>query len=262
MEFCVISPTVGLERYATLSKTHLVLAHEYERNHEYAKFYERRKAEGDFIILDNGAYEGYTYWDDLAELAGRLKPDVIVLPDFYLQPWRKTWHAAIAWLDRLEFAVAHAEFLYIPQSVKGDPHGFMESYFEAVQDPRITWLGIPRCLATDIVGTPNARVEFAKMVKRDAPHVNIHAFGMVNGDVNELPGLADAGVRSIDSSAPVWRGWNGFHIDDKEGWDQHGTPVDFNARLPLSIQDPGLIKRGARQIIDSNLEACGVNTRR
>ncbi len=55
MEFCIIGPTAGLERYATLSKTHLVLAH--IKDGAYVEFYRKRRTDGDWIILDNGAYE-------------------------------------------------------------------------------------------------------------------------------------------------------------------------------------------------------------
>lgn len=251
MEFCVISPTAGLERYATLSKTHLVLSHMC-KEHDYAQFYIKRKMEGDFIILDNGAYEnGRPYYD--WNVIAALEPNVIVLPDFPLQPWKKTWHAAIAWLDASFDDINGFECLYIPQAEKGDMHGFLESYLEAVQDPRISWIGIPRALAYAISDNPTARIEFARMVKRDHPRLNLHAFGMVNGDVHELLYLANAGVTSIDSSAPVWRGWHGFRMQDGKEWDELGSPVNFAADFTTTHTVVG-----AHDIILANLEACGV----
>src|SRR5438477_6253945 len=133
MEFCIITPTAGLERYATLSKTHLVLAHYWDKDIAYRKFYHERKAAGDFIILDNGAYEGVAYFEELGRIANEVRPNVLVLPDFYLQPWQKTWHASIAWLDRFcyeDWLPHETEFCYIPQSTKGDLDGFLESYTE------------------------------------------------------------------------------------------------------------------------------------
>jgi hypothetical protein len=251
VDFCIISPTAGLERYATLSKTHLVLSTEWT-NEAYRNFYKACKAAGDFIILDNGAYENGTPKEDCWFPIQDLEPDVVVLPDYFLQPWQKTWHAAIAWLDRNVDVISGFEVCYIPQAEKGDLHGFLESYNEAVQDPRITWLGIPRALATAITDNPLMRVEFARMVKRDHPTLKLHAFGMVNGDVHELGYLASAGVTSVDSSAPVWRGWSGRSINywgDREAWDNIGTAVDFNApdHNPLNTC-----------CIHTNLEACGV----
>lgn len=251
MEFCIISPTAGLERYARLSKTHLVLTPVYLRDKAYAEFYDQRSAEGDFIILDNGAYEGETMFH--LDIMATLRPKVVVLPDFLLKPWKQTWHAAIAFLDLVERNnwLEGIEFLYIPQAEKGDMHGFIESYLEAVQDPRITWLGVPRALSYAITDNPLARVEFARMVRGDYPRLKIHAFGMVSGDIHELGYLAQAGVTSIDSSAPVWRGWNGQSMLelDRRWWDEFGTPVDFNAELPTDIR---------QEVILDNLEACGV----
>jgi len=94
MEFAVISPTAGLERYGKLTKTHLVLASVYKDDPTYAKFYNQRSADDDFIILDNGGYEGAPVFH--TDILQALEPNVVVLPDFYLQPWKKTWHAAIA----------------------------------------------------------------------------------------------------------------------------------------------------------------------
>lgn len=260
MEFAIISPTAGLERYATLSKTHLVLSHQCG-DPVYRDFYLSRREAGDTLILDNGSYENNEPFIN-PELIQYLEPNIVVLPDFLLQPWKKTWHASIAHLDKFDHEAIGFEWLYIPQAEKGDLHGFMESYLEATNDPRITWVGIPRALATDIAQDPLARVSFARLVKRERPNLRLHAFGMVNGDVHELPYLEAAGVNSIDSSAPVWRGWNqGKYLtndEDRKWWDEHGTPVDFNAKLPLSIQDPELIRGGARNAIQANLEACGV----
>lgn len=251
MEFCVISPTAGLEKYARLSKTHLVLGHMCSVT-AYREFYQQRKADGDFIILDNGAYE-YGRPSISWEAIQALEPDVVVLPDYLLQPWQKTWHAAIAFLDEYSHDAQEFEWLYIPQAEKGDLHGFLQSYQEAVADPRITWIGIPRALAYAITDNPLARVEFARLVKWEHPTLNLHAFGMVNGDVHELGYLRSAGVRSIDSSAPVWRGWNGYQMRDWQAWNDYGTPVDFNAVFKAGNR-PDYRESNLHEV----LEACGV----
>jgi hypothetical protein len=260
MEFCIISPTAGLERYARLSGWHLVLAHEYlrEGNKSYREFYNGRKLQDDFIILDNGTYENGVP-GDVITAADSLNPNVITLPDYLLQPWEKTWHAAIAFLDQWYDRFPNAEWCYIPQSEKGDLNGFIRSYHEAIEDPRITWIGIPRALAYAITDNPLARVAFARMVRQDRPDLKLHAFGMVNGNVHELGYLAQAGVTSIDSSAPVWRGWNGFDINDP-GWD--GRPVDFSARC--FVHNHSELNTPCKEwvndsLIMSNLEACNVD---
>ncbi len=252
MEFCIIGPTAGLERYATLSKTHLVLAH--IKDGAYVEFYRKRRTDGDWIILDNGAYESAGIPDVyLVEAIRIYDPQVFVLPDYPLEPWKKSWHAAIHFLDAWSDQFPTVQWLYIPQSEEGDLHGFMESYSEAIDDPRITWLGIPRALAYAITDNPLARVDFARMVRKDRPSLKLHCFGMVNGDVHELPYLAQAGVTSIDSSAPIWRGWHRNYIDKQHSriwWDENGTPVNFSSPF---VDEPM-----RDDVIKHNLEACGV----
>ena len=255
MDFCIITPTAGLERYATLSKTHMVLQHIADGDPAYKKFYMERRKAGDTIILDNGSYEmDHPAFDPY--LMGELEPQITVLPDFFLQPWKKTWHAAIHHLDMYYDRWPTTEWCYIPQAEKGDLNGFLQSYTEASEDRRISWIGIPRALAYAISDNPLARVDFARLVNRERPYLKLHAFGMVNGDIHEIPYLAAAGVRSIDSSAPVWRGWLCNKIDDRFDrglWDREGIPVDFSRDEPLDGWD-----RTASWVINHNLEACGV----
>ena len=53
-QFCIITPTAYLHRYASQSSMHLVLAHLVDMDEEYANFYAER---GEFKIMDNGAFE-------------------------------------------------------------------------------------------------------------------------------------------------------------------------------------------------------------
>lgn len=251
MEFCIISPVAGLERYAKLSKTHLVLAHILDK--KYIDFYQQCRADGDFIILDNGAYESAgTDGPSLVEAIRRYNPHIVTLPDYLLEPWRRTWHASIAFLDSYADRFPDVQWLYIPQAEEDNSIGWMMSYQEALDEERISWIGIPRAYSTHIMKDPLARVKFAEMHSRvKRVDKKLHAFGMVNGDVHELGYLANAGVKSIDSSAPVWRGWCGQSIIDRkcrEWWDKFGEAVNFSEEArPLQ-----------EALIMSNLEACGV----
>ena len=98
-----------------------------------------------------------------------------------------------------------------------------------------------------------ARIDAARQIQQCWPHLKVHAFGMANGEIGELRPLEWAGVQSIDSSAPVWRGWNGFDIRDPK-WDRWGRAVDF--------ADEGLEIAASDDLILRNLEACYVNTSR
>lgn len=83
MKVAFITPTPMLEEFATRSQYHLVLAHIYEVDAEYRKFYKERVAAGDFVILDNSAYElqESVAVERLLQCALDLNPTAVFLPD-------------------------------------------------------------------------------------------------------------------------------------------------------------------------------------
>lgn len=253
MNFCIITPIAGLERYATLSKTHLLLAH--LKQEEYWEFYKHRREAGDFIILDNGAYEGQMSPSRLLDRIRYVRPNVVALPDHLCQHWHKTWHDAQQFLDSYFYEIENVEWLYIPQSEPGDIIGFIESLMRALDDERIKWIGLPRALAYAITQDPFMRVRMAEQIHKRSSRVKLHAFGMVKGSVEELDLLRSTHcVTSIDSNAPVWRGWCGYSLRNGR-WDEH--PVDYNAEPALTYDTNEFVND---ELILDNLEACGVDT--
>ncbi|KKK69404.1 hypothetical protein LCGC14_2934400, partial [marine sediment metagenome] len=174
---------------------------------------------------------------------------------YLLQPWEKTWHAAIAFLDRWAEKFPDVEWMYVPQAVEGDRSGWRTSMFKGAEEPRVSWIGIPRAYATHIACRPLARVdEISSLVnfyKR-----KVHCLGMLAGDVHELHYLEKAGCTSIDSSAPVWRGWNGYSLKSFEDSIWPDYPMDFDAKIHSDVVR---WKRYDGIILD-NLEACGIDT--
>lgn len=248
MDFAVISPTAGLERYATLSKTHLVLAQ--VKDPAYWAFYYNRRKEGDFIILDNGAYEGEPFSPHhYVQKIINLRPHVVTLPDLLLQDTDRSMHFSLGflyWLESLHETWEH-EYCFIPQALEGKDEDWVRcAKYISEKVPEVTYLGLPRALATHIFKKPLARVLLAYVLKDELPNMNLHAFGMVNGDYHELPYLAHAGVNSIDSSAPVYRGLHNIKLETP--MDKGMPPVDFNALLEPACHDT----------IIHNLEVCGV----
>jgi hypothetical protein len=83
MQVAFITPIPMLEEFAGASKYHLILAHVCEQSPEYTAFYKQRAAAGDYVILDNGAYElgESVQLDLLKKYAEIIKPSVVVLPD-------------------------------------------------------------------------------------------------------------------------------------------------------------------------------------
>jgi hypothetical protein len=234
-----------LERYSTLSKRHLVLSH--INNPKYVNFYLRRKAEGDFLILDNGAYEGQFSSLSLLDKIRVYSPDVVVLPDHYLQDWKKTWHDASEFLDRY-YHQFNNSWMYVPQSTPGDILGWVNGLTAAIQDPRIGWIGLPRALGTDIAPYNFVRANMCKTIKNFGKRV--HALGMLSGSVEELHHLAAAGCNSIDSNAPVWRGFCNWRLDSAEKWPEIDVMYDLDVERIIPDLDESILH---------NLELCNVD---
>jgi hypothetical protein len=259
VDFCILSPIAGLERYSTLSKTHLLLSQ--IRDPRYWEFYNRRHKAGDFIILDNGAYEGQLDRVRLIECIKLVHPHVVALPDRLGEDWKASHRSSINFLESYYYEFDNLEWLYIPQASPGDIVGFVESLFKALDDERISWIGLPRALSYSITSDLLMRVRVAEQIRKRNSRVKIHALGMVKGSLEELRQLRSSGcVTSIDSNAPVWRGWCGYSLIRVENfkfinWPEY--PVNYEAEFvekPLGGREP------IHELILENLEACGVNT--
>lgn len=214
------------------------------RNQDYRNFYRKRGEAGDFIILDNGAYENQVNGNQLHRAIEWYQPDVVVLPDYLLEDWNKTWSSAQRFLDSHFYNYPSVDWGYVPQAVPGDIMGWAEGLVKALEDARIKWLLLPRALGTHIVRDPFVRANICRFIKRRGKRV--HALGMLDGSVAELAFLRDAGCDSVDSSAPVWRGWNGVAL----GHPWKDIPADFEATELDPKND---------QLIIQNLEQVGVN---
>lgn len=83
MNVALITPTKLLPKYAVKSKYHLVLAHIYEQDAAYREFYKKRVRAGDFVILDNSAYElkAAVEVTRLIHCIEDLHPTAVFLPD-------------------------------------------------------------------------------------------------------------------------------------------------------------------------------------
>lgn len=201
MNFAPICPIPLLEKYLRSRKTWFALAHEIDP--KYIQFY-ADKPEDVTLILDNSSYEGSMELNKYSDCIKTFKPTVAVLPDIYLHDADRNLHLGLGFLEQC--AGFPNEWMFVPQAKPGDVEGFCRTAYEALKDLRVTWIGIPRCLVTDIALNPLARVNFAYQLKKDHPGIKLHALGMINGCIPELYYLQKAGVLSCDSSWPFNHG--------------------------------------------------------
>jgi len=210
-QFCIITPTEYLHRYAIQSNTHLVLAHIVNTDHAYSEFYNKRAWIGDVVIMDNGAFElGESYAPDkLIDLGHKCGASVIVLPDYPAVHWCKTVDAAVEVLPKIK--QAGFKTMFVPQSAVGDWCGFVSGYQWGASNPDIDSIGM------SILALPNALphipASFARVVGTELlvqqQIFNFekyhHYLGLNAGPALEIPSLIKIGaLDSCDSSGPVW----------------------------------------------------------
>jgi hypothetical protein len=244
--FCIITPTAYLNQYASLSDTHLVLAHLIDHNEQYTSFYKTLSDHGDFVIMDNGAFElGQSYEPSkLIELGYKCGANVIVLPDYPYESSAKTISAAKLWADMIKDAGFHTCF--VPQSKTSDIADWIKAYewaanSELVDMIGMSILGIPN--AWNHIPAPYARVvatEVLQQLDLFADHKHHHYLGLNAGPKLEIPALIQMGaLDSCDSSNPVWSGILGheysYNTDSFLSVSKPKKEVDFDYRLTRDV---------------------------
>lgn len=209
-QFCIITPTAYLDRYASQSSMHLILAHLVDIDEKYSSFYANRD---EFKIMDNGAFElGESYSPDrLIELGNKCRADAIVLPDYPYQRAKKTIEAS----SKIIKEVRREGFktMFVPQSETGDLDDWIEGYVWARDNPDVDIIGM------SILAVPNAIPHIPKPYARvimtqiliDRGYFGFekyhHYLGLNAGPNLEIPPLiAMNALDSCDSSNPVWSG--------------------------------------------------------
>ena len=250
MRFCVISPCAGLQKFSTLTKTHLLLSH--VSNPIYWNFYRQRSDEGDLVILDNGAYEGKLDEGLLILRMAEVHPKVVILPDLVGAEPELSYHISLKFWNKFRDRIPSSiDWMYVPQMHDGTGEALDTMFYfleKAVNFMDLKFVGLPRIFATNF---HCRRASLVRLIKRRMPQVHVHALGMAAGSLQELQELADNECDSIDSSAPVWRGWNGHAL--KEGrdpqWDAVGTEVDWDVHPgTLTVENENLIKENLRKV--------------
>jgi hypothetical protein len=240
--FCFIAPTEYLPISATKSKTHLVLAHLVNDDIDYRMFYQDRWEEGDFIMIDNSAYELKEPYspEKLLDLGRACGAHAIVLPDYPFQESIVTSQAARKFIPI--FKDAGIKTFYVPQSKRGDFEDWFNAYVWAAENPDIDIIGM------SILGIPNALPHippsYARVVMTQilidrgvfAFDKHHHYLGLNAGPALEIPALIKMGaLTTVDSSGPVWSAILGHeyssNTDSYLSVSKPTIPVDFHSPL-------------------------------
>lgn len=234
MKLAILAPTCLLEDYASQSDgIHLTLAYMALKDPVYAAWYKKRSEAGDYVILDNNAYETGEPAPiaELVEAAKRVGAHSIVSPDYPGQHWLKTFEAYERFYDELPEPY---RILGIPQSRVGDIRGWsncFESMFdhnrpasdEEERPNRLSHIGmsILACPNAFQIATGTQDIELNRLAataharennvgKDHMKHcdVKIHYFGF-GERMDILPCYRGYGD-SMDTKGPVKAGLNGL----------------------------------------------------
>ncbi len=244
MKHCFIAPTKYLHMIPASSTMHLLLAH-LMKNEEYSEYYRIRQSKGDFIVVDNGAFEFGKPLDPeeyakLVENSG-ITPDVVVAPDYPKCDWRKTVDGLTNFITTYGsyFDTTKTKIMFVPQSYMGDYEGWIEAYRLGCSMPGVEMigmsiLGIPNAFqtltgTTDISFNRTFATEYLKK-RLVLDHSKKHHY-LGCGDPRELLMMKTQGIAySNDSSTAFWHGILGDRFDDSSRGLRHGKTqleVDF-----------------------------------
>jgi len=190
--------------------THLIK----NNNNTYKQYYLDAKANGRFVILDNGIMElGYSMSaDDLLFVSAELKPDLVTPPEI-LNDSHSTLKMTYEFVKIFE-----TSGLYPETKIMGVAHGatlkdWCISFRELLQIPYISRIGVPYDIPFDVrtstqgennrlINLVTRRIELCNWIAENHPEAPIHLFGLAHP--SELPiQVKHSFIKSIDTSLPV-----------------------------------------------------------
>lgn len=201
-------------------------------NTKYLDFYRERRADGNYIILDNGAAEGVDYGQvHLHTLAKEVEANEIVIPDVL--------EDTVGTISRAKAFVPYAEpdfkYMAVLQGTTQQEVLKCLSFFDHAPDQmHITCIGIPRVLNKVRKAFRLHLTEF--LISQEFHRkFQFHFLGMSNW-IREPAALSatvegceastwdESGFRGIDTSLPIYMGLKGYDIGKAEYIER---PVDY-----------------------------------
>jgi hypothetical protein len=181
----------------------------------YRDFYLKRSKNGDYIILDNGAAEGFEFGHKhLYYVAEQMGAHEIVVPDT-LGDSRDTLAKGLYFGK-----YTRTGYRYMMVAQGKNAFESMQTVEQIATDPKfmyVTAIGIPRLINDD---DRHARFKVAKFIVQRDYHraLEVHFLG-ANRHLDEVGYLDEIGVgRGIDTSAPIYMGMRGYVLENYDPW--------------------------------------------
>jgi hypothetical protein len=224
MHFAVISPTEYLDQFSGRSHVQMCVAPWAAEYPKYFEWYKRRREQGDFVILDNGAYEGRVIdAKELIRISDELKPNLLTVPDKVndRDETQRLWDDFFAYANTVR-QFNWPRFMRVLQDSSRDAEDW-RSIVEEDAPIWPDWVALPRALGAFRVDVMNELKNYV--------HAKVHAFGWT-GSIEEIRALAKLGVTTMDSAGPVWRGMHGYSNNSNGIWLDHDFDVTMKDGFP------------------------------
>lgn len=211
MQLCVISPLPATEHLVVDDPMHLILAQEVLRLPEYAHVYHNYSLFGDYIILDNGAYEltGSVPLEDIKKAALIVEPKEIVLPDILRNglttvELAKEYSPLLRGFAKDELGYPVRLMFVIQGDTKGGWLWCAEQAIIMYEAELIDCVGIPRAYADDFGSWLDA-MYFLTAAPVSRGEIPIHLFGGPTrlDCASEVEQAFPKRVRSTDTAKPI-----------------------------------------------------------
>lgn len=222
----LISPIRSLGT-TLVSKTHMAIAPwVYQRDKRYVDFYRSRAEAGDYVILDNGAFEtGQSIVaKDLIEVAESIGAKEIVVPDVF-RDRKKSTKLTISSYKKLKDNFG-GNLMIVPQGADEADwiEAFAELYDKYGGEPHIIW-GIPKWLGEK--NSTRANLIGKLPIGPGDPAPTFHALGL--SKFAEIHYFKDQMlIRGFDTSMPYVHAYYGhFTTAGTTQATDHARPDDF-----------------------------------
>lgn len=236
MNFYAIGPLAAAELLND-HPYHMALA-QYLYDKDYINYMHFHLTKGHKVILDSGVYEDHSVDDrQLLYWCKKLQPTAVILPD-KPHDCRETLKRSLKFAQMLDdsknvffgpvqkWKVLHADKL----------DDFIQAYiYDSRLFDRVCFSRLTETYGSSYVSRP----QFIQYLRNNDfwnPAAYHHALGMKDGSLEELGQLAQLGINSCDSSAPIWRGLNGCTMPRLPT----PFPISFDPFSALTITDQAI----------------------
>lgn len=211
----------------------MALTHQVLRDARYRDYFRSLTERGEFVILDNSAFElGEAVGDKyIVEAAAQIHPSEIVLPDI-LHDGPKTIERVTSFISKHATAFGNTtRFMAVPHGE--NVQEYIECYAKLSAVPEVGTLGIGAIYSTQ--NSADKKISGRQLIIKEIIDKGVmsnkahHLLGLGNSGNLELEAIKEYGViRSCDSSAAYVQAVNNIVLKSGDAYKKIKQKIDFS----------------------------------